>query len=106
MAARPPSNDLDEPAAVEFGIVALDAHLDDADLAFPATPDEVVAALSDPAIDYDPSGSSVRLSAVLERVDQDRFETRQDLLDAVHPEFERLREGSGIVAWFRSLLGR
>lgn len=103
MAARPPSDDLDEPGAVEFGIAALDAHLDGADLAFPATADEVVATLDDPPIDYDPSGSSVRLSTVLERVDPDRFESRQDLLDAVHPEFERLRERSGVLSWLRSL---
>lgn len=104
MAARPPSDDVDEPDSVEFGIAALDAHLDGADLAFPATDDEIVSALDDPAVDYDPSGSSVRLSTVFERVDRGRFESRQDLLDAVHPEFERLREGSGIVAWLRSLL--
>lgn len=104
MAARPPSDDLDDPGSVEFGIAALDAHLDGADLAFPATADEVVAALGDPAIDYDPSGSDVRLSTVLGRLDRHRFESRRSLLDAVHPEFERLREERGVVAWLRSLL--
>lgn len=103
MAARPPSDGLDEPDAVEFGIAALDASLDGADVAFPATADEVVAALDDPSIDYDPSGASVRLSSVLDRVDADRFESRQALLDATHPEFERLRERSGVVSWLRSL---
>lgn len=104
MAARPPSDDLDEPDSVEFGIAALDAHLDDADLSFPATPGEVTDALGDPAVDCDPSGRAVRLSTALEGVDRERFESRQDLLDAVHPEFERLRERGGVFAWLRSLL--
>lgn len=105
MAARPPSDDLDEPDSVEFGIAALDAHLDGADLEFPATAEDVVVSLGDPPVDYDPSGSSARLSTVLGGVEPDRFESRQDLLDAVHPEFERLRAESGVLAWLRSLLG-
>lgn len=106
MAAPPPDDDLDEPDAVEFGIAALDAHLDDADLSFPATAEEVTAALDDPEVAYGPTSGSVRLSTVLERVEQDRFESSQDLLDATHPEFERLRQrGGGLLAWLRSLLG-
>lgn len=104
MAARPPTDDLDDPDSVEFGIAALDAHLDGAELEFPATDDEVAAALGDPAVDYDPGGSSVRLSTVLERIDHGRFDSRQHLLDATHPEFERLREASGVLTWLRSLL--
>jgi hypothetical protein len=104
MAARPPTDDLDEPEPVEFGIAALDAHLDEADLTFPATAEAVTAALGDPAVDYEPAGASVRLSTVLDGVDRDRFETRQQLLDATHPEFERLRQrGGGLLAWLRSL---
>lgn len=91
---------------MEFGIAALDAHLEDAEVSFPATAEEVTAALGDPAVDYAPSGGSVRLSKVLERVDRDRFESRQDLLDATHPEFERLRErGGGVLGWLRGLFG-
>jgi len=104
MAARPPTDDLDDTDVTEFGIVALDARLDGADVAFPATAEEVLAALDDPSLDYDPSGASVDLSTVLDRVDRDRFESRQDLLDATHPEFERLRERSGPLSWLRSLL--
>lgn len=104
MAARPPTNDLDEPDAVEFGITALDAHLEDADLSFPATGEDVVAALEDPAVPYEPSGATVALSAVLDRVDAERFDSRQDLLDATHPAFERYRERGGVVGWLRSLL--
>lgn len=104
MAARPPTDDRDEPDTVEFGIAALDAHLEDADVTFPATAEAVTAALGDPAVPYEPGGASVALSRVLEGVDRDRFESRQALLDATHPEFERLRERGGLIAWLRSLL--
>lgn len=106
MAARPPPDDLDEPDVVEFGIAALDAHLEGADVEFPASAREVLDALGDPAIDYDAAGHDVALSTVLEGVDADRFESRQDLLDAAHPEFERRRRrGGGLLGWLRALLG-
>lgn len=105
MAAPPPDDDLDEPDAVAFGIAALDAHLEDADVEFPATAEEVTAALEDPEVEYGPTGGSVRLSTVLDRVEQDRFESGRELLDATHPEFERLRRrGGGLLGWLRSLL--
>jgi hypothetical protein len=105
MAAPPPDDDLDEPDAVEFGIAALDAHLEATDLEFPATAREVAAALGDPSVAYGPGGGTVQLSTVLEGVEQDRFDSRQALLDATHPEFERLRRrGGGLLGWLRSLL--
>ncbi|PSP79536.1 hypothetical protein BRC81_04815 [Halobacteriales archaeon QS_1_68_20] len=104
MAVRPPSNDDDKPDAVDFGIAAMDAHLEGADLTFPATADEIVQALGDPEVDYDPSGNAVALSTVLEHVDRDRFDSRQELLDVLHPEFESLRRSSGgVVSWLKSL---
>lgn len=106
MGVRPPSDDdLDDgPDTIEFGIAALDAHLDRGDLSFPATDEEVIDALDDPQIDYDPNGNAVALSKVLDRVDRDRFESRQQLLDATHSEFERLRQrGGGPLSWLRSL---
>ena len=106
MGVRPPSDDgLDDgPDTVEFGIVALDAHLDRADLSFPASEEEVTEALGDPKIDCGPKGRDVQLSKVLDRVEPNEFESRQDLLDATHYEFERLRQqGGGPLAWLRSL---
>jgi hypothetical protein len=103
MAARPPPDDLDDPDPTEFGIVALDAHLDGADLQFPATAREVLDALGDPSVVYGPSGATVELSAVLDRLDRERFDSRQELLDATHPEFERLRQRGGPLSWLRSL---
>lgn len=107
MGVRPPQNDPDdEPDTVEFGIAALDAHLERADLSFPADAREVVGRLGDPRVDVDPTGNDVALSRVVEAVDRDRFDSRQDLLDALHPEFERLRQsaGGGIFSWVSALL--
>ena len=106
MGVRPPSDDDldDEPDTVEFGIAALDAHLDRADLSFPASEEEIIDALGDPKIDYDPRGRDVRLSKVLDRVEPNEFESRQELLDSTHYEFERRRQqGGGPLAWLRSL---
>ncbi|WP_336036982.1 hypothetical protein [Halobacterium yunchengense] len=106
MAARPPqsNDDPDEPTA--FGIVAVDDHLQDADLDFPASRREVVEALDDPSVRCSPSGREVDLSAVLERTGRQRFDSRQQLLDDLHDAFEAERDsGTGLVAWLRSLFG-
>ena len=102
----PPSDDDDSTGTVEFGIAAVDAHLRDADLLFPATGTEVVEALSDPEIEYDPRGHTVRLSTVLEEVTREEFDTRNEFLNAVHPILEEYRTSSspGIVSWVRSVL--
>jgi len=108
MAARPPTGDDDigeDTESVVFGIAAVDEHLRDADVSFPATGEEVVAAVGDPGVKCGPTGHEVALSTVVERTGRREFETRREFLDALHPEFERERhESSGIVAWLRSLM--
>lgn len=106
MGVRPPPSDGDEPDLVEFGIAALDAELSEADLDFPATAAEVRAALGGTEVEYDPAGHTVTLGEVLDRVETGRFETEQELLEALHPVFEDLRanRSPGIIGWLRSLL--
>mgnify|MGYP000050096421 CR=1 FL=1 len=107
MGVRPPQNDDDDaPEAVTFGIAALDGHLDRADLTYPASSDEIVEAIGDPAIPYDASGNEVRLSEALDELHFDHFETEQELLNALHPVFEAYRERgpTGVVGRLRSLL--
>jgi len=107
MGVRPPTDDdgFDDGDVVTFGIAAVDARLKQADLTFPATAAEVVEALDDPDIEYGPQGRSVALSTALENVPQDRFERRQELMNALHPVFEEYRAGSGgVVSWLRSVL--
>lgn len=106
MGVRPPTNDDDdEPDIVTFGIAALDARLDDADLSYPVDAEEVVAALGDPEIPYDATGNDVRLSEALDRTHFSRFETEQELLNALHPVFESYRErtSNSFIAQLRAL---
>lgn len=107
MGVRPPRNDTDdEPATVTFGIASLDALLEETDLAFPASRSEVITALGDPDVPYDASGNAVSLSTALDEAPTDRFESEQELLNALHPVFETYREntGSGLIAQLRSML--
>ncbi|MFB6092291.1 MAG: hypothetical protein ABEK02_04685 [Haloquadratum sp.] len=105
MAVRPPQQDGDEPDSLEFGIAALSPHLSEADVSFPATSDEIVRALGDPAIPYDANGNTIALSTALEAVEQRRFDSKRDLLDALHPVFEQYRSSAGgLFAQLRSLL--
>jgi len=87
----PPSNSDDGPDVIEFGIAEVTAEIDDAELSFPATSDEIVRALSDPRIDYDASGHAVPLSEAVSELDRDRFEDEQAFLNALHPVFEEYR---------------
>ncbi|GAB7018184.1 DUF5789 family protein [Halostagnicola bangensis] len=107
MGVRPPSNnDDDDPESVEFGIAAVDARLRRSDLDFPATEDDVSAALGHEQIPYDVHGNDVALGVILEEVTQTRFDSRQQLLNALHTEFEAYREehSGGVVQQMRSIL--
>jgi hypothetical protein len=106
MGVRPPTNDGDdEPETVTFGIAALDARLDDAEISYPVDADEVVATLGDPEIPYDATGNGVTLSEALDRTHFSRFETEQELLNALHPVFESYRErtSNSFIAQLRAL---
>ncbi|MES3162143.1 MAG: hypothetical protein PPP55_11335 [Halorubrum sp.] len=96
MAARPPGGGgSSEPEAIEFGIAALDARIEEAEVSFPATSDEVVDALGDPAVPYDAKGRTITLSEAIDRVPQTRFENETELLDALYPVFDEARRSSG-----------
>jgi hypothetical protein len=107
MAARPPRDDGDsDPEAVEFGIAALDARLDRADVDFPAQRADLQRRLGETSVPYDASGNEVDLATVLSRVDRGRFEDEQELLNALHPVFETLRteRSRSVVGQVRALL--
>ena len=101
MAARPPQQDTSTPDAVEFGIAALDGYLDEVDVSYPATREEIVRALGDPEVPYDAAGNAVALSAAMETLPKRRFDSRSELLDLLHPVFEEYRVSTG-----GSLFGR
>ncbi|WP_049921392.1 DUF5789 family protein [Halopiger djelfimassiliensis] len=107
MGVRPPSSgDDDEPESIEFGIAAVDARLKDADLSFPATKDDVAAALGHEHIPYDVHGNDVALGEVLEAVDAEEFQSRQELLNELHEPFEEYRRhhSGGVFQQVRSML--
>lgn len=107
MVGRPPTDDTDdEPDVVEFGIPAIEVFLDAADLTYPAGRETVVDATGDPEIPVDTRGRSVRLSTALERTDETRYDSRRDLLNALHPVLEDARQSGagGVVDYVRSLL--
>jgi hypothetical protein len=107
MGVRPPQQgDDDEPDTVAFGIAALDEHLERGTVHFPTTERELVEALGNPAIPYDAKGNELQLSSALEETPTDRYETRQELMNALHPIFEAKREraNNSIVGQLRSLL--
>lgn len=89
-----------------FGIAAVDEHVTDADPTFPITARELVRVTGDPSIPYDAAGNEVRLSDALDQLSRDRFETEAELLDHLHPVFERYREraAGSVVARLRLLL--
>jgi hypothetical protein len=106
MAARPPGNGGSaEPEAIEFGIAALNARLDESDLSFPATSQDVLRALDHPDVPYDSKGHTIDLSSALEEVPQSEFDNETELLDALYPVFdEARRSGGGLLGGIRDAL--
>lgn len=107
MGVRPPQDSDDtKPETIEFGIAAVDARLREADIDFPASATAVDRALGDRPVPFDASGSTVSLSTALEETDRDSFDSRQELLNELHPVFESYRAGRGgsVVGRIRGLL--
>lgn len=107
MGVRPPQQGGDEvPDTVAFGIAALDEHLDRGEIEFPATQRELLDALGDPEIPYDAAGNTLSLSEALDNTHVSNFETKQNLMNALHPVFEARRQAANgsLVGQLRSLL--
>lgn len=107
MGVRPPSNDVDdEPATIEFGIAALDARVDERDVSFPISSDDLTAAHGDVEVAVNAAGNTVTLSEVLAECETQEFESKQELLNRLHPVFERKRErlSGSLVGRLRALL--
>jgi hypothetical protein len=106
MGVQPPSDGVaEEPDVVEFGIAALDAALDERDVAFPIDADSLERAHGDLRVPVDAAGNDIRLATALERTDRTRFESEGDLLEALHPVFEAEREAvsNSFIAQLRGL---
>ncbi|QLC33982.1 hypothetical protein EFA46_007120 [Halarchaeum sp. CBA1220] len=107
MAARPPTSDDDDgPDVVEFGIPAAESFLDAADVTYPVDRETLVAATGDPEVPIDTRGRTVAFSTALERTERERFDSRRDLLNALHPVLEDARQSgaAGVLGYVRSLI--
>lgn len=107
MGVRPPRNESGEgPESIEFGIAALDARLDDERLKFPASAADLASQYGDQSIPVDAAGNKMILSRALEECERDSFDSRRDLLNALHPVFEaeRQRRAGSLVGRLRSLV--
>jgi hypothetical protein len=106
MGVRPPQQDDDEPDAIEFGIAALDARLSETDLSFPADKDDIRQALRGSEIPYNAGGNTVSIEKAIDRSGKEYFESEQELLNALHPVFEDMRESasSSILMQLKALV--
>jgi hypothetical protein len=106
MAARPPSNEIDDDQdTVEFGIAALDARIERRDVSFPTTATDLASTHGDLGVAVDPAGHEITLREALARCDREEFTAKRELLNALHPVFEAEREsGSGILGRLRALV--
>lgn len=106
MGARPPRQDRPEHEGTEFGIVALDRHLEGASLTYPTTSNELVRALGDPEIPIDPHGHTLSLSTAVDRAGSNTFDSDQAVLNDLHPVFEakRAETSIGVLGSLRAML--
>lgn len=107
MGVRPPSNDIDDdPDVVEFGIAALDARIEDADVSFPVTATELDERYGHTEIPFDAAGNTMTFGEALRKADREEFDSQQDLLNGLHPVFERERQAAAtsLLARLRALV--
>lgn len=107
MGVQPPSDDIDEgPDVVEFGIAALDARLEELDIAYPTDAETLRREYGDVTVPIDAAGTEIRLETALEAVEHQQFETEREVLNALHPVFEekRARSSRNLLAQLRDLV--
>jgi len=106
MGVRPPAGDDSEPDVIEFGIAALEPTLDEADIDYPTDASALQDDLGAVKVPYDASGSTLELGEALEDLQGTTFDSKRELLNALHPVFERKRErsGSGVLSQLRALV--
>lgn len=107
MGVRPPSNDVDdEPDVVEFGIAALDARLEEANVTYPVSAAELDDEYGHREVPFDAAGHTVTIGEALREVDRESFDSQADLLNELHPVFERKRQAASnsLLAQLRALV--
>ncbi|RRJ29850.1 hypothetical protein [Halocatena pleomorpha] len=80
---------------IAFGIAALDSYLSDADVSFPTEKETLRETLGHIDVPYNASGNTIQLATALDNTPNRQFETKQELLNELHPVFERYRQEEG-----------
>jgi hypothetical protein len=107
MGVQPPSDDIDEgPDVVEFGIAALDARLEEMEVTFPVEATRLVDRYGNETIPIDAGGNEISLRDAIQAADRREFDSEQDLLNALHPVFEKKRNAASrsLIAQLRALV--
>jgi hypothetical protein len=107
MGVQPPSDGVEEePDVIEFGIAALDARLEELSVSFPTDANTLRQQHGDLSVPIDAGGTEITLREALEATERRRFDSEQELLNTLHPVFERKRERAArsIIAQLRSLV--
>lgn len=107
MSVRPPQNGIDEgPDTVAFGIAALDSSLENEDVSFPTDVETLRTSLGHREIPFNAAGNTVTFATALDHAQQQQFETKRELLNELHPVFEKYRVegGNDLLAQIRSLM--
>lgn len=106
MGVRPPATGDDEPEVIEFGIAALEPRLERADVEYPTDARSLRHQIGSMKVPYDAAGNTLELDEALRQVEGGTFDSKRELLNALHPVFERKREqsGSGFLAQLRALV--
>lgn len=106
MGVRPPADDDDGPEVIEFGIAALEPTLEEADVDYPTDARSLRAKIGAVEVPYDASGNTLQLAEALDQVEGATFDSKREVLNALHPVFERKREraGGGVLSQLRALV--
>ncbi len=95
MAAKPPQNETSDPDVIEFGIASLAARLEETEIQYPVSGEQLVHQIDNTEIPIDGSGNTVALETALARVPKNEFTSESELLDVLHPVFEEYRQQAG-----------
>ncbi|UPM43226.1 hypothetical protein [Halocatena salina] len=97
MKAPPPQDNGvgDGQDMIAFGIAALDSYLSDADVSFPTDKRTLRETLGHIEVPYNATGNTIQLDTALDHTPTREFETKQELLNELHPVFERYRQEEG-----------
>lgn len=80
---------------IAFGIAALDSYLTDGDVSFPTDKQTLRETIGHVDVPYNATGNTLQLDTALDHTSKQQFENEQELLNELHPVFEKHRQEQG-----------